>query len=134
MLAELYEEPMNSEAGKTIMEVIGAKLDTICVKIDAIQAQVLANDLRSRECRTHCDDTSRGIGDRLTELEKRTLAEYAAKNATETLRREMEQHFDVAEDRRVQSSQTFWIRIGSIVAGTAILQTVVFYIIEKVLR
>ena len=125
---------MNSEAGKTIMEVIGAKLDTICVKIDAIQAQVLSNDIRSRECRAHCEDTSRNIGDRLIDLEKRTLAEYAAKNATETLKREMEQHFDVAEDRRVQSSQTFWIRIGAIIAGTAILQTIAFYLIEKVIR
>lgn len=134
MLAEIYEEPMQSETGKTIMEILGSKLDTICVKIDAVQQQVIANDLRARECRAHCEDTSGRVVDRLSELEKRTLADYAAKNATEALRKEMEQHFDIMEDRRVQGGQTFWIRIGSIVAGAAVIQTIAFYLIEKVIR
>lgn len=125
---------MQSETGKAVLEIIGAKLDTITVKIEALQAQLISSDTRMRECRVHCDTTSSDVCNRLTDLEKRTLADYAAKGATDTLRKEMETHFDVLEDRRVQGSQTFWIRIGSIVAGAAILQTIVFYIIEKVVR
>lgn len=134
MLAELYEEPMESETGRAVLEIIGAKLDTLTVKIEALQAQLISSDVRMRECRVHCDSTSQDYTQRIADLEKRTIADYSAKNATDVLRREMETQFNTLEDRRVQGSQTFWIRIGSIVAGAAIIQTIVFYIIEKVIR
>lgn len=134
MLAELIEEPMETETGKAVLEIIGAKLDTITVKIEALQSQLISSDIRMRECRVHCDTTSNDYTQRISEIEKRTLADYSAKNATDVLRKEMENQFNVLEDRRVQGSQTFWIRIGSIVAGAAILQTIVFYVIERLIR
>lgn len=133
MLAELIEEPMSTELDN-VMAVFSAKLDTLCVKIDALQAQLASSELRVRECRAHCEDTSGSVLDRLNDLEKRTLADFSAKNATDTLRREMETQFNTLEDRRVQGSQTFWIRIGSLVAGVAILQTLMFFILEKVFK